>query len=55
MDAPDLTEAAFDAAVARAGLALTPEDREIALAEARNLHRAAALVRGFVADAEREE
>jgi hypothetical protein len=51
MDDAELTEAAFDAAVAAAGIDLTPEDREISLAEARNLHLAAALVRAYVADA----
>ena len=53
MDASEPTEEAFDEAARRAGLTLAPEDRAIALAEARTLHRAAALVRAYVARAER--
>jgi hypothetical protein len=47
-----LSEAAFDAAAAAAGLELSPDDRAIALAEARKLHRSAARVRAYVAAAE---
>ena len=53
MDAPEPTEEAFDEAARRAGLTLAPEDWTIALAEARALCRAAALVRAYVAGADR--
>jgi hypothetical protein len=51
MEAVELADTDFYAAVASAGIPLSPEDREVAFAEARNLHRAAALVRAYVADA----
>jgi hypothetical protein len=53
MPAPEpepLTPAAFDAALARAGIAATPPERERALEAARRLRRLAALLRTWNAD-----
>ncbi len=51
----NLTDADFDAATAAAGLVLTPEDRQIALAEARKLQDAAARVRAYIATVDAAE
>jgi hypothetical protein len=45
-----LTAAAFDAALARAGIAASPAERERALAAARRLRRSVALLRAWNAE-----
>ena len=55
MKTETLEDAAFDAAAAAAGLAMTAEDREIAIGQARDLHRAAARVRAWLATADAAE
>lgn len=49
-DQTDLPVAAFEAALASAGVAPSPTERELALASARRLRRAVMLLRAWIAE-----